>query len=437
MKTTVSLLALALLHGVVTAQTPALTLDEAVRLAQQHSTAVKVNAADQGAALARVQQARDRYLPNVTANLSYVRISDNIRPFTVSLPEVGAVELNPQILNQSYNNIAVRQLLWAGGAVKLGIRAAEREAEALRLEAGQHQLQAADNVTRIWQNLYLLATSEQLIRQNVRLLTDRRRDVTNLEKQGIVLKNDGLKIDLAISTLEASLVEIQTGRAINTFNLATATGSSEQVAIDTTDFSLPTDVAPLTDYLADAQQNRPELLALGQRREAALIGKRLVELNRMPTLSLGGSYDYNRPNQRVFPNKPEFTGTWQAGAFLSFTLSGLYTNRAKETESRYGLERLNTALDQVRDGIRMEVNAAYQTYLKARQQISLAQTAIGQATENFRIEQNRLRAGASTPTDFLEANTRQLQAQLNLRTAKADARLALWQLQKSTGKVTY
>jgi outer membrane protein len=357
--------------------------------------------------------------------------------FMVSLPEVGAVELNPQILNQSYNNIAVRQLLWAGGAVKLGIRAAEREAEALRLEAGQYQLEAADNVTRIWQNLYLLETSERIIRQNISLLQDRRRDMGNLEKQGIVLKNDGLKIDLAISNLEASLVDIQTGRSINTFNLTTAIGQPDaQFAIDTTEVAEADAVAPLTDYLQDAQANRTELQALGQRREAALIGKRLVELNRMPTLSLGGSYDYNRPNQRVFPNKPEFTGTWQVGAFLSFNLSGLYTNRAKETESRYGLERLNTALDQVRDGIRMEVNAAYQTYLKARQKISLAQTAIGQATENFRIEQNRLTVGATTPTDFLEANTRQLQAQLNLRTAKAEARLALWQLQKSTGKIT-
>lgn len=441
MKTTVSLLALALLHGVVTAQTPTparrLTLDEAVRLAQQHSIPGKANAADQGAALARVQQARDRYLPSVTANLSYVRISDNIRPFTVSLPEVGAVELNPQILNQSYNNIAVRQLLWAGGAVKLGIRAAERDAEALRLEAGQYQLQAADNVTRIWQNLYLLETSERIIRQNISLLQDRRRDVGNLEKQGIVLKNDGLKIDLALSNLEASLVDIQTGRSINTFNLTTAIGSPDvPFAMDTTEFADADVVAPLTDYWQEAQANRTELQALGQRREAALIGKRLVELNRMPTLSLGGSYDYNRPNQRVFPNKPEFTGTWQVGAFLSFNLSGFYTNRAKETESWYGLERLNTAVDQVRDGIRMEVNAAYQNYLKARQKISLAQTAIGQATENFRIEQNRLNAGASTPTDFLEANTQQLQAQLNLRTAKAEARLARWQLQKSTGKIT-
>ncbi|GAB3641322.1 TolC family protein [Spirosoma arcticum] len=436
MKTTVSLLALALLHGVVTAQTPAktLTLDEAVQLARQNSKPLKTNAADQGAALARVQQARDRYMPSVTANLSYVRISDNIRPFTVSLPDVGPVQLNPQILNQSYNNLAVRQTIWAGGQVKLGIRVAEQEAQALKLEAGQYQLLAADNVTEIWQNLYLLETSERLIRQNIRLLTDRRREIANLERQGIILKNDGLKIDLAISNLEANLVDIEAGRSINTFNLATAIGYGDTpFAIDTTGFTFPQSVAPLGDYLQEALANRTEVKALGMRREAAVIGQRIVVANRLPTLSLAGSYDYNRPNQRVFPNKPEFTGTWQVGALLSFNIAGLYTNRAKETESRYGIERLNTALDQAREGIQMEVNAAYQTYVKARQQVRLAQTAIGQATENFRIEQNRLQAGATTPTDFLEANTQQLQAQLNLRSANARTWLALWQLQKSTG----
>lgn len=436
MKTTVSLLALALMHGVVNAQTPAkrLSLDEAVQLAKQNSKPLKANAADQGAALSLLQQARDRYLPSVTANLSYIRISDNIRPFTVSLPDVGPVQLNPQILNQSYNNLTVRQTIWAGGQVKLGIRAAEQEAQALKFEAGQYQLQAADNVTEIWQNLYLLETSERLIRQNVRLLTDRRREIANLERQGMVLKNDGLKIDLAISSLEANLVEIQAGRSINTFNLATAIGYGDTpFAVDTTALTFPDAVAPLGDYLQEALANRTEVRALGLRREAAVIGQRMVVANRLPTLSLAGSYDYNRPNQRVFPNKPEFTGTWQVGALLSFNIAGLYTNRAKETESRYGVDRLNTALDQAREGIQMEVNAAYQNYVKARQQVQLAQMATGQATENFRIEQNRLNAGATTPTDFLEANTQQLQAQLNLRLATARTWLARWQLQKSTG----
>ena len=414
-----------------------LTLPDAVSGAIAQSKALKTNAADQGAALARLQQARNNYAPAITANASYVRISNNITPFTIALPGAGDVVLNPQILDQSYNNIQVRQLLWGGGKVRYGIQAAQREAEAVQLETTQYKLTAADNVTSIWYNLYLLNASERILRQNVSLLQERRRELLNLEKQGLVLRNDGLKLELAISNLEAGLIDIQTGRAINNFNMATALAepATTEYTIDTTALAPTTDDVPLSDYLAEAGQNRAEVRALGMRREAALIGQRIVASNRLPTLSAGGSYDYNRPNIRVFPQQAQFKGTWNVGVFLSFDISGQYGNRAKETETRFGIERLNTAIDQLRDGIQMEVNASYQSYRQTVDKIRVARKAVEQATENFRVEQNRLRASATTPADFLDANTQLVQAQLNLQSAQANAELAHWKLLKSVGRL--
>ncbi len=414
-----------------------LSLPEAVGGAIAQSKAIKVNAAEQGAALAKVQQARNNYAPAISVNLSYIRISDNIRPFTLALPGMGDILLNPQILDQSYNNVQVRQLLWGGGKVRYGIQAAEREAEATRTEAGQSRLSAADNVTNIWYNLYLLNASERIIRQNIRLLQDRRKDLVNLERQGLVMKNDALKIDLAISNLEGSLIDVQGGRAINNFNMATALNESldTEFIVDSAALTVNTTVEPLTTYLTEAGQNRPEIRALGLRREAALIGQRIVQSNRLPTLSAGGSYDYNRPNMRVFPLEPAFKGTWNVGVFLSFDISGQYGNRAKEVETRYNLDKLSTGIDQLRDGIQMEVNAQYQSYRQSLDKIRVAQTAIEQATENFRVEQNRLKATSSTPTDFLDANTQLLQARLNLESAQANAELARWKLLKSVGRV--
>lgn len=414
-----------------------ITLSEAVNGAIAQSNVLKSNAAEQGVALAKVGQARNNRLPGLSVNASYIRISNNITPFSLALPGTGEVVLNPQILDQSYNNVQVRQLLWGGGRARYGIRAAQREADAVRLEATQHRLSAADNVTTIWYNLYLLNASERILRQNISLLQERRRELLNLEKQGLVLKNDGLKLELAISSLEANLIDIQTGRAINTFNMAVALAepTNTQYDIDTTALAPATDKGSLADYLAEAIQNRSEVKALDTRREAALIGQRLVALSRLPTLSAGGSYDYNRPNLRVFPLQAQFKGTWNVGVFLSYDLGSLYTNKAKETESRFGLERLTTALDQLRDGIQMEVNASYQGYQQSLAKIRVARQAVGQATENFRVEQNRLRAAATTPADFLDANTQLIQAQLNLQSAQASAELARWKLLKSVGRL--
>lgn len=413
-----------------------LSLTDAITGAIAQSKTLNGNAADQNVARAAVQQARNGRLPGVSINASYVRISNNVTPFSVSFPGAGDVVLNPQILDQSYNNVQIRQLIYGGGKVRYAQQAAEREVEVVKTEAAQYKLTAADNVTSIWYNLYLLNASERIIRQNIRLLQEKRRDLLNLEKQGLVLKNDGLKLDLAVSNLEASLIDIQTGRGINNFNMAMALAepTDTEYAIDTT-LTTSTDTAPLAEYLAEALKNRAEINALGMRREAALIGQKIVAANRLPTLSAGGSYDYNRPNMRVFPNRPEFKGTWNLGVFLSFDIAGLYTNRAKEAETRFRLERLTTAIDQLRDGIQMEVNASYHGYQQARDKIAVAQKAIEQATENFRIEQNRFQAATITPTDFLEANTQLVQAQLNRQTAQANAELAHQKLLNSVGRL--
>ena len=413
----------------------ALPLSEAIQLALANSQELKRSLAAQGVVRAQVAQAKNGLLPAVGVSATYLRLSDNITPFRVTFPDGGAVTLNPQILNQSYNNFQVRQLLWAGGRVRNGIAAAGRTEAAARAETDQYRLAAADAVTTIWYTLYTLNASQGLLEQNIRLLRDRRKDLTNLERQGLVLKVDGLKLDLAVSQLESSLVDLRSSRAINSFNLALATGlpPTTEFVIDA---ELPAQppLPPLSALLAEAGANRPELKALGLRREAAVFNQKVVRAGALPTLSFGGDVDYNRPNQRVFPNQAAFKATSSVSANLSFNLTGVYTNRAQVAQSRYGLEQLNAGLEQARQGVLAEINANYQGYQQATEKIRVAEQAIGQATENFRVEQNRLKANVTTPTDFLAANTQLLQAQLDLRTAQANSALAYAKLLTSTGR---
>ena len=81
-----------------------LPLTEAVQLALANSNDLKRSIAGQGVARAQVAQAENGLLPTVGVCATFLRLSDNITPFRVTFPEGGAVTLNPQILNQNYNN---------------------------------------------------------------------------------------------------------------------------------------------------------------------------------------------------------------------------------------------------------------------------------------------------------------------------------------------
>jgi outer membrane protein TolC len=159
-----------------------------------------------------------------------------------------------------------------------------------------------------------------------------------------------------------------------------------------------------------------------------------TKANYLPTINLVGNYSYDNPNQRIIPNVDKFNYSAFAGASLAWNISSLYTNRASVSESKFSALQLESNFRQAGENISKEVNANYLEYKKTLDKRILVQTELEQAKENYRVEQNKLDAQTTTPTDFLDANTKLLQAQLNLATANANAELAYRKLIKSIGE---
>jgi outer membrane protein TolC len=155
----------------------------------------------------------------------------------------------------------------------------------------------------------------------------------------------------------------------------------------------------------------------------------------MPTVSAVGNGYYNNPNQRIFPQENNFKATWDVGVSVSWNIMQLYTARAIVSDAKNQKAQLQQATAQIKDGISMEVNAAYETLKVALLKIDLAQRAIDQATENKRILDNRFGAQVALLSDVLEADQFLLQAQTNLLNAQADAAIANYKLQRSLGVI--
>jgi outer membrane protein TolC len=65
--------------------------------------------------------------------------------------------------------------------------------------------------------------------------------------------------------------------------------------------------------------------------------------------------------------------------------------------------------------------------------IDVYETAVEQATENFRIINNKYNNSLATTTELLEADVAQLQSKMNYAFAKSDAVVAYKQLLQSAG----
>lgn len=101
-----------------------------------------------------------------------------------------------------------------------------------------------------------------------------------------------------------------------------------------------------------------------------------------------------------------------------------YTPGLSHERARVGLKKAELALQQVRDGITLEIRQLYQTLLDAERQVEVLEQAVAAAEETLRITEAMYEAGVATDLELLNAQTAFLQARTNHVNARFDHREA-------------
>ena len=107
----------------------------------------------------------------------------------------------------------------------------------------------------------------------------------------------------------------------------------------------------------------------------------------------------------------------------------------REKETR--LAQAKDAKIQVEDSISLEVKDAYLRLREARDKIGVAEVAVEQAEENFRINAERFKEQVATTTEVLDAQTLLTQARSNYFNALSDYNIAWARLDRAMGIASY
>jgi outer membrane protein TolC len=415
-----------------------LGLDSAIQLSLRQSRQLVIDKAKVEAARAKYQQARSMELPTARLGASYTRLSNNVDPFAIQLPGSSTEKaLNPQILNRFTPSLSFGQVIYAGGQIKYAERSMRLLEEASRLDLEKNRTAVIYNTIESWFNLFKIQQTERAIQENLGQVKNHLRDIRNYEKNGLALRNDVLKIELQLSDLEHSLIEINSAQDVAGYNLnivlGLPTGTTYQLS--ERELDRPVSLKAAEDYLTEALANRADLKATDRRIGAAILGVKSSTGNYLPSLNAGANYYYSNPNQRVFPQEDRFKGTWDAGITLTWNISSFYTNKHRVAEDKAIQRQRESEKDLLTDAIKMEVHGNYQAYLKNREKIKVSEQAVTQANENYRIVDNRFRNNTVLISDLTDANTLLLQAKIDLLVDRADAGLAYFKLMHATGAI--
>ena len=423
-------MALFSIHNLVAQESRTITLKEAIDLTLAYNKTLKTNKTRIEEAAAAVKEAYENKLPAASISGSYLYLP--VQP-TIDLKSGSdSSGGSPSVHQAIYGIASVSVPIYEGGRLKYGIESAKYLEEAVKLDAENDKELVILNVTNACINLYKAYQAIALVKENLQTSLQRVKELTNLEKNGLLARNDLMKAELQSSNIELTLLDAESNYKIASVNMDLMMGLSEQTLLipDRSGLALPTAVKTLDEYEQEAIQKRKDISAIAYRKKAATVGIQNAKSNYYPSLAFTGGYI-----AADIPGLLTITNAVNIGIGVKYDVASLWKTKTKVQQAKIKEQQVQLSEEMLNDNIRMQINQAYQAYLVSVKKIQVYEKAVLQAEENYRITKNKFDNSLTTTTELLDADVALLQSKLSVTNSKADSFLAYNKLLQVSGLI--
>jgi outer membrane protein TolC len=405
------------------------TLREAVQLALENSNKSKISMDKVTTAKNELQVTKNlrypdakiagqyQYLPSAKINLHQPPAAEGETPST--LPNVGQLFLG---------QFTVGMPVFTGFKLKNAIAASENSYQAASFNAANDQEQIALETINAYINLYKAKESIGLIRENLKTADQRVADFSEMEKNGLLARNDLLKAQLQSSNIEVTLEEALKAQRILNYQLVVMLQLPEGTQISTEENEFR---AIKEEVSAQDSISRNDLLALYYQSLAAENQLKIAQSRYYPTLSVVGGYI-----ALDIHNALTVTNAMNIGVAFSYNLADIFKTKSDIRVAQSKASEVQHTYDLVSDQINVQVENAEQEYKLALKKYQVYIKSQEQAEENYRIVKDKYNNGLQDTNDLLEADVEQLQAKINLAFSKADISQKYYEMLTAKGTLT-
>lgn len=411
-----------------------ITIEQAIEIGLQnskmlHSSLMKVKGAE-----AKLKEVNALRLPSLKLNAAYRRLSE-VDPFTISTP-FGTFNVSPSILDNYSAQLTLAQPVFTGFRLLANADMNEQLSNATNEEYNKDRSELIFNIRNSYWSLFKAIQFKKVMDETVTQIKAHVEDAKNLEKVGMMTKNDILKIEVQLSNVlyqqadAENAVKLATVALCNTLGIPLTTNIEITSSVNLLEVQLD-DLAKLIDQ---AVEKRPEVKAANSRIKAGEAGVILAKASWYPQISIGANYYYSRPNQRIMPTKDRFDGTWDAGVNISMNIWDWMTTKHQTDQAESQLAQAIDGLGMIKDGVILEVTQNYLNVSQAKKKIDIASLSVQQAEENMKVTNGKFKNGLASSTEMVDAETALISAKINYTTSVVDYELSKAKLDKSIGK---
>ena len=414
-----------------------MTLESLYKLADENSQKVKVSEVALRAADEGVAAAKSAMLPSVDFSLqgSYTGNAFMLsRGFSASgttdyiVPGVGVIPVsNGKQDTPHWGNsftAQVAQVVYAGGAIRSGIRMAELGKNLAELDVEKNRQEVRFLLTGYYLDLCKLGNQMDVVRQNIDLTQKVIDQMKARREQGTVLKNDITRYDYQLKSLELTLKKLTDASAIINHQLVTTLHLPEQTVIVPDKNEVNTDINALSDITAqDTWQQRAAENNIGIRQ--AGIAKSLAEQKikqakaaSLPSVAVVAENQFFGPYTQDLIPKNCNVNVWFIGVGVKYSLGSLWKNKHQIRKARVEHQQSQETITLAREGVENAVQANYTNLLTSQTEVATQQKQVELAGQNYSVVQNRYQNDLALLTDMLDASNMKLSAEMALVNAR-------------------
>ncbi len=420
--------------GLCMAEPMQITLEEALNLTLKNNPEIMASKADVRSAEAARKQMRGHYGP-IFGFSSSILVWDDKSYFSLGsggsstqLPApttayeqafAGLVEqlstpskLQDQVTSETKLTVAMplNQLYQIHQGYK--ISELEKKVTQVQLDA-KRQAKSLEVVTAYF---HLLQAEKQLetTYSSVQHLEEQQRVVQSFVDQGMLAKNDLLKIRVALADANQKKIQARSMKNLARANLATVMGLD--IEAELLPISVPGEapVAPeilLSEIFDNAIETRPETSEVRQRIRQSERGTHAAMADMLPNVNLIGAYTHTEGVSMGREN------TFYGGLAISWDFwewGATYYGIDKARANRSKAKHMNEYVERM---IRLEIKKALIDFQSATEMLKVAEAAVLEAEEAYDIESRNLAKGMGTTADMLDAETALVKARNNHNSA--------------------
>jgi outer membrane protein len=405
------------------AQQPAapssLTIQQAVQIALEKNPVRKAAIAETKVAAADIREARSFLMPHFTFSETAMRGNDPVYVFGSKLRQdrftTHDFALNELNTPAPFGDFATRfsgtWTLFDSFVSWRGINRARQMNEAAAHELDRTDQETVFRVISAFNQVLLARMHLDVAEQagkTAQAIVDRSQARFDT---GVVVEADLLTAKVRLAARQQELIRSQNDLELAGAQLNTAMGmpaeSSYEPIQTASERLLPVPV--LADLEKEAMTTRPDLQQVDPQQAAQHQSVAIAKSSFGPRLNAFAGWELDNPTFLAGGGG----NNWVGGIELQIDIFQGGARRAELSRQRALQEKLAAMKQAASDGVRLEVRRAYYEVEASRQQVEVARTAIAQALESLRMNQDRYNSGLATITDLLGADEAARRSQMD------------------------